>query len=60
MKTFEEELTEARERWITYNRLLRNNNSSVERSIIKGQMKIHEIRAYRIRAILEQRKQNEL
>jgi len=60
MKTFEEELAKARQEWITYNRLLQRNNSAVERSIIKGQMKLHEIRAYRIRDILKQRKQNEL
>ena len=60
MKTYEEELANARQEWITYNRLLQRNNSAVERSIIEGQIKLHEIRACRIRDILKQRKQNEL
>lgn len=59
MKTYEKILEEERQRWITYNRLLKNNNSAVESTFIKNQMKQAELTAFRMREVLNQRKQNE-
>ena len=60
MKTFEQVLQEERQRWITYNRLEKVNESGVETSIIKSQKKMAELNIFRIREVLKQRKQNEL
>jgi len=56
MKTFEQVLQEERQRWITYNRLEKVNESGVETSIIKSQKKMAELNIFRIREVLKQRK----
>lgn len=56
MKTYEQILQEERQKWITYNRLEKVNESGIETSIIKSQKKMAELNIFRIRDILKQRK----
>lgn len=56
VRTYEQILKDERQKWITYNRLEKVNESAIETSIIKSQKKMAELNIFRIRDILKQRK----